>query len=86
MQEIIVYRNPVEAMFWHALQDGQIFPIMVGIAVFFLVFLALNAATMRLNRRLVHHRMSMRAQAWASYAQLSLGAVAGTAVAVHMWI
>lgn len=42
MQSIIVYRNPVEAAFWEMMSNGQLFPIMVGILVFFCVFLTLH--------------------------------------------
>jgi len=33
MQEIIVYRNPVEAAFWHSIMGGDLFPIMVAMFV-----------------------------------------------------
>jgi len=33
MQEIIVYRNPLEAQLWGALSSGQLFPIIVGMIV-----------------------------------------------------
>ena len=43
MQEVIVYRNPAEAAFWHAMQGGEFFPVIAGAIVFFIVFLTLNA-------------------------------------------
>lgn len=33
MQEIIVYRNPLEAQLWGALSSGQLFPIIIGMIV-----------------------------------------------------
>jgi len=42
MQEIIIYRNPVEAVMWNAIMDGSFFPVIAGVVVFFCVFLAAN--------------------------------------------
>lgn len=42
MQEIIVYRNPMEAALWNTIMSGDFFPVIVGVAVFFLVFLGAN--------------------------------------------
>ena len=42
MQEIIVYRNPLEAALWSAIMDGSFFPVIVGVVAFFCVFLAVN--------------------------------------------
>ena len=43
MQSIIVYRNPLEAAIWEGLMSGSaVWPVMVSIAVFFAVFLAVN--------------------------------------------
>ena len=41
MQSIIVYRNPAEAAFWDLVTSGQIFPILAGIAVFFIAMVGL---------------------------------------------
>jgi hypothetical protein len=46
MQQVIVYRNPAEAAFWNMLSDGSMFPIICGIAIFFIVFLAINRIAM----------------------------------------
>lgn len=35
MQEIIVYRNPLEAAMWNGIMSGEAFPFMVGLFVFF---------------------------------------------------
>lgn len=42
MQEIIVYRNPMEAAMWGALGNGELFPIMCGVIIFFTSFLVLR--------------------------------------------
>ena len=42
MQEIIVYRNPLEAALWSAIMDGSFFPVIVGVVAFFCAFLAVN--------------------------------------------
>mgnify|MGYP001577721144 CR=1 FL=1 len=42
MQEIIVYRNPLEAALWSAIMSGDFFPVIVGVVAFFCVFLAAN--------------------------------------------
>lgn len=39
MTEIIVYRNPLEAAMWNAIGNGSLFPIIVAIVAFFVVFL-----------------------------------------------
>ena len=70
MQEIIVYRNPMEAAFWHSMSNGELFPVLCGIVMFFTVFLAANAvmnkiwgswgkrAAMRTNAALVFGAIS----------------------------
>jgi len=42
MQSIIVYRNPMEAAFWETMSGGEVFPILVGVVVFFAVFLTVQ--------------------------------------------
>lgn len=42
MQSVIVYRNPLEAMMWEGLMNGSFFPVIVGVVVFFCVFLLFN--------------------------------------------
>lgn len=56
MQEIIVYRNPLEAAMWHGIMDGSFFPVIVGVLVFFAVFLGLNALLEKIDRRLYRMR------------------------------
>ena len=70
MQEIIVYRNPMEAAMWHSLSNGELFPVLCGIIVFFATFLFTNAvmnkiwgswgkaAAMRTNAALVFGALS----------------------------
>ncbi len=80
MQEVIVYRNPLEAAMWHAMMAGEFFPIIVGIVVFFAVFLT------------AHGLMVKRWGSWGkgaaqrSYAALAIGAVAGILTIWKMWV
>ena len=39
MQEVIVYRNPMEAAMWHFVMSADFFPVICGIVVFFVVML-----------------------------------------------
>lgn len=78
MQQIIVYRNPAEAAFWDLLLNSpNMFPIGVGIVVFFVVLL-ISDNVMRRNR--VMRRMAN------SYASLVIGAVAGVIITWYMWL
>lgn len=43
MQSIIVYRNPAEAAFWEMMSNGDLFPVIVGVVVFFAMFLTLHS-------------------------------------------
>jgi uncharacterized integral membrane protein len=79
IQSIIVYRNPMEAAFWESASSGAIFPIIVGIIVFFAVFLIVHA-------QVVERFYSWRRQAWPSYINLFVSACAGCAVIYKMWI
>ena len=83
MQEIIVYRNPMEAAVWQAMSGGQLFPIIVGVVVFFAVFLAVNSLMERFAPR--------KYRAWnygnlRSYTALAIGAIAGVLTVYGMWI
>ena len=80
MQSVIVYRNPMEAAFWEMAMRGEFFVVMVGVAVFFAVFLTLN--------HLVSARWGQRGRAAQrrSYAMLAVSAVAAVAVVNYMWI
>jgi hypothetical protein len=39
MQEIIVYRSPLEAAIWQGLSSGEFFPIILGACIALVVFL-----------------------------------------------
>jgi uncharacterized integral membrane protein len=77
MQSIIVYRNPMEAAFWESMSGGAMFPIMVGIVVFFAVFLTVHV-------QIVERFFGWRAQAWPSYLNLFASACVGIAVIYKM--
>lgn len=38
MQEVIMYRNPIEAAVWSAIMNGSFLPVIAGVLVFFVVF------------------------------------------------
>ena len=48
MQEVIVYRNPVEAAFWKFIGSGDAFPIMVAMVLFFATILLTDGLFKRL--------------------------------------
>ncbi len=77
MQEVIVYRNPGEAAIWHALQNGEFFPVIVGIIVFFAVFLLAN-------RFVVEKFFSWRARGTPTTVNLVVSAILG--IVVVMWM
>lgn len=63
MQEIIVYRNPMEAALWNVLMSHG-FEIVVFIVIFFLVFVTLNHLGEKFysRRDLKMNRYNMRKQ------------------------
>lgn len=80
MQEIIVYRNPLEAQFWGALSSGQLFPIIVGtIVAVVTVILVEEQAFNRIYGRFGRPK-------WTGNVSLFIGAVAGVATSYFMWI
>lgn len=80
MQEVIVYRNPMEAAFWQMVMSGEFFPVIVGVIVFFAVFLTSNAICARI------WGSWGKAAARRTYACLALGALAGVATIWKMWL
>lgn len=79
-QSIIVYRNPMEQAFWETVMNGQFFPVIAAIIVFFVVLLTAHNLLERFNRP----------RAWNSpvngYVSLALGAVAAVVVGWMLWI
>lgn len=78
MQEVIVYRNPVEAAIWHALSSASLIPIIAGVISFFIVFLAAN--------RLLTRGVSWNAPQWKTNLALLLGVGAGSATTWWLWL
>lgn len=76
MQSVIVYRNPLEAMMWEGLMNGSFFPIIVGVVVFFCVFLLFNKI---LNKG----RSIGKTAARNTYISVLIGAVAGIASVIY---
>ena len=80
MQEIIVYRNPLEAAIWKALGSAEFFPFMVGIVVFFVVFLTVyNLLLMKFSRYGRKGQLVVNAS-------LAAAAVCSLATIWKMWI
>lgn len=77
MQEIIVYRNPMEAALWNTIMSGDFFPVIVGVAMFFLMFIGANRV---LNKGRVFGKTVARNTNIA----LGLGALAGAATIYFM--
>lgn len=80
MQEIIVYRNPAEAAIWNALGSAEFFPFMVGIVVFFVVFLTVY------NLLLLKFSRYGRKGQLVTNASLAAAAVCSLATIWKMWI
>ena len=80
MQEIIAYRNPLEAAIWKALGSAEFFPFMVGIVVFFVVFLTVY------NLLLLKFSRYGRKGQLVTNASLAAAAVCSLATIWKMWI
>lgn len=80
-QTIIVYRNPVEAMFWDNIMNtnfGNLVPIVAGMFVSIVTIVILSQLSQR--------KYGFRVPEWVSNGILAIGAVAGVAVSYMMWI
>jgi hypothetical protein len=75
---IIVYRNPAEAAFWEMVSGGELFPVICGVVVFFITFIAVNY--------LLTKGRSWNQPAWKTNAALALGVVAGVLSVRAMWL
>ena len=76
-QSIIVYRNPLEQQMWEGLMSGSFFPVIVGVVVFFAVFLTIN-------RFVVEKYFSWHSRGTPVNVALAVSAVIGVAVAMYM--
>jgi type II secretory pathway component PulF len=81
MQSIIVYRNPLEAAFWESMSGAAIFPVMMGIVVYFAVFLVLQLQVVERFTNIFDN-----ARKYATYAAMAVSAVAGVATIYKMWV
>ena len=89
MQEIIVYSNPMEAALWNTIMSGDFFPVIVGVAVFFLVFLGANRILNKgrflgANRILNKGRLFGKTVTRNTNIALGLGALVGVATIYFM--
>jgi hypothetical protein len=71
----------MEAAFWETVSGAAMFPIAMGIVVFFVVFLALQY---QLVERFTGWNSKARVRG--TYAALVAGGIAGIAVIYKMWI
>lgn len=77
MNQIIIYRNPVEAYFWNALTSSEnIFPIVVSCVVFFIVLLISDSIIRKSKVKFKNKE----------YASLFIASVCAIFTAWHMWI
>lgn len=81
MQEIIVYRNPLEAAIWKTVGSAEFFPFMVGFVVFFVVFLTVYNLLLLLK----FSRYGREGQL-VTNASLAAAAVCSLATIWKMWI
>lgn len=80
MQEIIVYRNPAEAAFWNTIMSSNnLFPIIVGVVVFFAVLLVTDSLVRKSKIRAIYNLSN-------SYFPLIVGTICGIFTAWYMWI
>jgi len=79
MQEIIVYRSPVEAAMWQMMSGGEFFPVFAGAIV---GVLAVVLAARIFDKVLG----TFRQPKWASNLTLVVGAVAWVTTTYLMWI
>lgn len=76
-QSFIVYSNPMQAAFWEMMSSGEFIPVIAGVIVFFVVFLAANRLIVGNN---------WRAPAWKTNLALVLGAMAGVFTIWKLWL
>ena len=92
MQSIIVYRNPLEAAMWEGIMSsGALWPVMVGVAVFFAVFLIADRLIVRRWFGAHHYRVrNVPYYKWnavckvATNVNLAVSALAGVFVVWYM--
>lgn len=72
MQEVIIYRSPAEAVFWHSIQsgDGMVANIFFAAVIFIVTFVGLHYACTK------YLKMS-QFNSKTTYIPMSLAAVAG---------
>lgn len=81
MQQIIVYRNPAEAAFWNTIMSADnIFPIFVGVVVFFAVLLITDSILYKSKHRVTYTILRH------SYFSPIVGAICGIFTVWYMWI
>ena len=51
MQEIIVYRNPLEASIWNGVMDGTFLPVLAGALVFLIAIVLFDKKSSYRNKQ-----------------------------------
>ncbi len=51
MQEIIVYRNPLEANIWNGIMDGTFLPVLAGALVFLIAIVLFDKKSSYRNKQ-----------------------------------
>lgn len=51
MQEIIVYRNPLEASIWNGIMDGTFLPVLAGALVFLIAIVLFDKKSSYRNKQ-----------------------------------
>lgn len=89
MQQIIVYRNPVEAAMWNSVTSAEFVPIMCGIIAFFVVFLITQAVFDKLVYNWFYWKRETLVWKYRKtfpHISLMIGAIAGVLICWKMWI
>ena len=90
MESIIVYRNPVEAMVWQSIMNGDFVPVGTGLLVFFFSFLILNRLLEKpvlwFQRNFLKSTVRSYRNPGAMYLSMAIAIVLGCATTWRMWI
>jgi len=71
-ESIIVYRNPLEKAIWEGEYAGVIFPVIVSMCVFMLLFLTLNWIYTSLPKRF---KISRKFDTFVTYSNITVSGV-----------
>lgn len=90
MESIIVYRNPVEAMIWQGVMNGDFVPVGTGLLVFFFSFLILNRLLEKpiwtIQRKFFKNAIRGYRNPVPMYVSMTIAVVLGCITVWRMWI